>query len=452
MTFPVSANLVDNVTVTVHLHSFFLGDRDRYCWTYITRGLQAQDQREMCLSLIVDDNADTAAFPKTPIKMFQLLADRTSGDRKMRPGDATLLGQRGIFGFPNLFFVPAIQFETLPALNDHLALILVHQEEYDYARQHGLTRLLSRLGKFCSSFPYPTWNTQVRPSLFTESIRELSLLENASHLQVNRSYVHQQGAILTIAVHPDDLQTFQQALGDKGDDQAQIICTAFSPNCDASLYWQEGQEEVGAYAADTQQVDVIGGSFLSLTTGETSAFTIIEDGFELTLTHQHFDELKHAIDTELASEIKAADRQSVHVQFLPHYYSVDARPYAPRATWRKLSVSQPPKRPAGRRVALGQVSNLLGNNALEDNVSKPELQAYLKQLEQAMSDALSEEKMSFHFHLDVLIDAGEVEPSVESDTSLNPAFVEFIETLARRIPPCEVLSPIHLRLPFQING
>ena len=158
MSFPISVNLDESLKVEVHLHQLYLGDRDRHCWTYLTRGLKTHQQREMCLSLLVDDEADIEDFPKTPIKMFQLLAERTRSGRALVSGESTQLAQKGMFGFPSLFYVPSIQYEGLPSVDNYLSLILVHREEYRYARQYGLTRFLSRLGKFCSSFPYPTWN------------------------------------------------------------------------------------------------------------------------------------------------------------------------------------------------------------------------------------------------------------------------------------------------------
>ncbi|MEM7279888.1 MAG: DUF3480 domain-containing protein, partial [Pseudomonadota bacterium] len=193
-----------SVQVQVHLHEFFLGDRDRQCWTYMTQGLRQHGQREMTLSLLIDDDAEPDNYPKTPVKMFQLLADHAVDGRVVDCGDATKLGQRGIFDFPGLFYVPAIQYPELPSLDEFLGLVLVHQTEYDYAKLYGLTRLLSRLGRFCSTFPYPTWNTQVRPSLFAGSVHEISLLTEASHIALEHSHVHQLDQVLQLQLSKND--------------------------------------------------------------------------------------------------------------------------------------------------------------------------------------------------------------------------------------------------------
>ncbi len=459
MSFPVTSKLTDNVVVDIHLHGFFLGDRDRECWTYITRGLARHGQKEMCLSLLIGDDEQADNYPKTPIKMFELLASRTKDDRQMQPGDATLLGKRGIFGFPSLFFLPAIQYPSLPSLDEHLALVLVHAEEYEYARQHGLTRLLSRLGKFCSSFPYPTWNTQIRPTLFPDNTRELSVLEDASHLRADRSYVQIQGTSLSIALHPDDLPQIRQLVDEIGQDQLQIVCSAFSPECDASLYWQSGQADNGAFASESRQTGIIGGSFFSLSRAETTGFTVLEDGFDVTLSDEDWRRVSKTMERESVCRIENDDNQTIELRFLTWDPAMPARDYEPRAVWRELTSAEPAEdprpittKPATGDVVLGTVSNLLGSNALENNVNKPDLQAYLTQVEQTLHAALSDETNSFHFNLDILIEEdGRAAPTVQSDAPLNPAFIRFVEELIEKILPCEVLSPIHLRLPFSVN-
>ncbi|MGV0036536.1 MAG: hypothetical protein ACNYPE_16875, partial [Candidatus Azotimanducaceae bacterium WSBS_2022_MAG_OTU7] len=134
MSFPITANFDESLRVEIHLHQLYLGDRERYCWTYLTRGMKTHQQLEMCLSLLVDDADDVDDFPKTPIKLFQLLAERTRSGRTVTAGDSTRLGQKGIFGFPSLFYVPSIQYEGLPSVDNYLSLILTHQQEYDFAR------------------------------------------------------------------------------------------------------------------------------------------------------------------------------------------------------------------------------------------------------------------------------------------------------------------------------
>jgi len=454
MSFPITANLDGSLKVEIHLHQLYLGDRDRYCWTYLTRGMKTHQQREMCLSLLVDDDGDTEDFPKTPIKMFQLLAERTSAGRTVVSGDSTRLGQKGIFGFPSLFYVPSIQYEGLPSVDEYLGLILVHQEEYDYARQYGLTRFLSRLGKFCSSFPYPTWNTPARPSLFTSNTREQSILSDASHVLAEYSYAHQRGPVVQLQLHQKDAGKVQKALAGLQQDQVAVINTAFSPRCDASLYWQEGQELPGAYAAPEATTGMLGGSFVSLGFSQIAELSIEEDGFSVIFTDTDWKALCLAIRNEESYETELPNGKRFVLDYVDVTSRSTARPYEPAAVWKNLE--QPASRettpePAPLNVRAGTYDNLSGAASLAERVSQADLLAYIRRIEATVGKAMSEETDSFVLELELKITPDRVNVRLLSNIDLNPEFDAFITGTVQKIEPCPVTSQIQVRVPFYIN-
>lgn len=454
MSFPITANLDESLKVEIHLHQLYLGDRDRYCWTYLTRGMKTHQQREMCLSLLVEDEGNTEDFPKTPIKMFQLLAERTSSGRTVVSGDSTRLGQKGIFGFPSLFYVPSIQYEGLPSVDEYLGLILVHQEEYDYARQYGLTRFLSRLGKFCSSFPYPTWNTPARPSLFPSSTRELSILSDASHVLADYSYAHQLGSVLQLQLHQKDADQVQKALAGLQQDQVAVINTAFSPRCDASLYWQEGQEHPGAYAAPEATTGMLGGSFVSLGFSQLPELSIEEDGFSVVFSLTDWEALCQAIGNEESYETELPDGRRFILDYVDVTARSRARPYEPVAVWKNLEPSASTKttsEPAPLNVRAGTYDNLSGAASLAERVNQVDLLAYIERVEATLSDAMSEETDSFVLELELKITPGKVNIRLLSNIDLNPEFEAFITGTVQKIEPCPVTSQIQIRVPFHIN-
>ncbi len=457
MSFPVTANLDDSLKVDIHLHQFFLGDRDRYCWTYVTRGMAAHNQREMTLSLIADDGANTEAFPRTPVKLFELLSERTRSGKRVESGDATRLGKNGIFSFPCLFYVPAIQFPGIPSLDEHLALILVHEQEYDYARHYGLTRFLSRLGKFCSSFPYPTWNTAARPNLFPTSSKELSILADASHIMAEHSHVHQQASVLQLQLQEQDAGNVIEALSALSKDQVATINTAFSPRCDASLYWQEGQAEPGAYAAPEATTGLIGGSFFALSFGDEPGMGIIEDGFTVTLPEAALKKLCDAATQQSAFEYDFPNGSRFVLDYLGNSARMRARDYDPVAVWRNLAAVEPPPEPLtstppARGVRAGELVNLQPGVSLASRVSRDELNDFIKRLEHTLDSAMSEEQDSFSFDVELRLRQGNVSAEVSSqDMELNPEFAEFIREMVELEPGCQVASEIRLRIPFSVN-
>ncbi len=457
MDFPITANLDESLRVEIHLHQLYLGDRDRYCWTYLTRGMKTHQQPEMCLSLLVDDEGDVDDFPKMPIKMFQLLAERTRSGRTVTAGDSTRLGQTGIFGFPSLFYVPSIQYEGLPSVDNYLSLILIHQQEYDFARQYGLTRLLSRLGKFCSSFPYPTWNTPVRPSLFPPNTLEPGILSDPRQIEnavpAGHSYAHQLGSVLQLQLHQNDADQVQKALAVLQQGQAAVINTAFPLHCDAILYWQEGQELPGAYAAQEASTDMLGGSFVSLGFNQHAKLSIQKDGFSIAFTETDWDSLCNAVRNEQPYETEFPDGMRFVLDYVDVTARSVARPYEPGVVWKNLEqqATTTTSETAPLNVKAGAFDCLSGAASLTESVSLVELLAYIGRIESTLSGAMSEETDSFLLELDLKITPDEVSVRPLSNIDLNPDFDAFIVATIQRIKPCLVSARIQIMVPFYIN-
>lgn len=465
MRFPLTANLDDDLKVVIHLHEFYLGDRDRQCWTYITQGMAQYGQQELSLSLLVDDGVDPESFPKTPVRMFDLLAKRIRKDgKKVQQGDATKLGQKGIFSFPCAFCVPAIQYPELPALDDTLALVLVHQNEYDYARRYSITRFLARLGRFCSSFPYPTWNTQRRPSLFVGEAEEVSLLTQKNAHAVAHSYVHQLSDVLHLQLHEDDADAALQALLSVAPDKSTILSTSFSPHCDAGLYWQAGQAAPGAYAAPEANSDMMGGSFIMVGTDSVTGFHIEEDGYSLMLNDQAISELTAALKQRKAFKCQLG-KQLFVMDFLDASPQQHARLYEPVAVWRSLQAQasptpvateptpnkpKPPETPVPI-VRAGRFINLTGEKSLVERVDSDQLKLYLQNIEQTLLNAMSEETEAFAFDVTLTIYPDKVSVDLSHIADLNPEFLKFVEDTILKLPACPVSSQVRIRVPFSIN-
>lgn len=399
--------------------------------------------------MLIEDDGDVSEFPRTPVKMFQLLGERAAEGRTISAGGSTRLGQSGIFNFPALFYVPAIQYASLPPMDDHLGLILVHHEEYEYARQYGLTRFLSRLGRYCASFPYPTWNTAARPSLFDAGAQEVSILANAGHAATLHSFVHMQDRELQLHLHLDDVATVSSRLEALPENQVAIFNTAFSPLCEASLYWQEGQDTPGAYAAPDMTTDIIGGSFISMTSGETAELAIVEDGFAVTLTADQFQALVAAIGNRQVYQANFHSGSQLTVSLLPPDLQAKARPYQPIAAWRSLSPTESQVAPL---LQMGDWIDATDNQVVAERVSTESLETYLQEVHAKLEQSLGDEKARFSFSLDVAIDGGNVAVAFSSDDNLNPDFGAFVVESVKAIKPCAVASRIKIRLPFSVNS
>ncbi len=457
MTFPVSVNISDSLRIEIHLHEFFLGDRSRHAWTYLTHGLQVHGQKEMSLSLLVDDDANHEDVPKTPVKMFSLLERYAAEGRLVDAGDATRLGQRGIFGFTALFYVPAIQYVDLPDLSQHLGIMLVHQDEYEYAKEYGLTRFLSRLGKFCSTFPYPTWNTQVRPSLSKKHGRELSLLADNRHINTTRSFIHEDRFGFEFTLHEVDRAKLLDAMKLQDNSDALIVNCAFSPSCDASLYWEEGLTIAGAYASPKPQLDKIGGSFLALHESKDRSAGIVEDGYFLSIKKSDLTLLKQAIEQKNPLTL-ALDKRSFRLVHLDGTITACARSYESVAVWKSLDPdSSAPvdgntqTNDAPRRVTIGARRNLTGSRSLAERVHAAELDIYLSRIEKVLVESLADETEQFELSIELAVYPKKVSSKISATIDLNPEFLEFVEETIATVPPCRVRAQIKIGLHLSLN-
>ncbi|MGV0035936.1 MAG: hypothetical protein ACNYPE_13600, partial [Candidatus Azotimanducaceae bacterium WSBS_2022_MAG_OTU7] len=351
-----------------------------------------------------------------------------------------------------LFYVPSIQYEGLPSVDNYLSLILTHQQEYDFARQYGLTRLLSRLGKFCSSFPYPTWNTPTRPPL-PSNMLEPGILPDPSHVLAGHSYAHQLGSVLQLQLHQNDADQVQKALAVLQQGQAAVINTAFPLGCDAILCWQEGQKLPGACTAQEASIKMLGGGFVSLGFSQHAGLSIQEDGFSIAFTETDWDSLCNAIRNEQPYKTALPDG----TRFVLNYVDVTARsvarPYKPGVVWKNLeqqaTTTTPETTPSN--VKAGAFDNLAGVTSLTESVSLAELLAYIGRIESTLSAAMSEETDSFLLELDLKITPDEVSVRPLANIDLNPDFDAFIVDTIQRIKPCLVSAQIQIRVPFYIN-
>jgi hypothetical protein len=395
LSFPIIVNVSEDLEITVHLHDFFLGDRNRQCWTYVTRGLQQFGQQELTLSLLLEDEDVASEVPKTPLRIFSLLAGYARQGHLVKQGTATRLGKTGLFGFTELYYLPSIQYESLPPLDDHLALILVHSTEHEFARRYGLGRLISRIARYCSCFPYATWNSRQRPSFIDENLVEETVLnQEAAERGIDNILLHK--TALTIPVLPG-------AIG--GEDDVVLLC---SPNgsAESSLHWKAPGNTSCLTNTTTPQSSAV--SFVLVTTGELSYMTLLEDGVLLSLNSN--------------------DRRQFNDGHLPSraFLSNSAEPVATPLHYQSGAALSAPL--LAEQILLDERH---GNTYLTSlrMISVPldrhrQLTSLAAEAQQKLVEAMSEETSQFSLEMVLAVDSMEVQATIE----LNPEFVSFLKS------------------------
>ncbi len=425
MRFPIGVNASDQLRIDIHLHTFFLGDRQRRCWTYITQGLVKHGQQELALSLLLEDGDSADAFPKTPIKIFQLIENYAADGKIVKAMDATRLGKTGLFGFTALYYLPSIQFDGLTDLTNHLAMMLVHQPEYEFARRYGFTRLLSRIGKYCSSFPYPTWNTRLRPTLYPAHYAETTVLESfkdqhpiTAQAAITRLHLH-------ISVNLSDSKKFTEQLDQlMQTGKPMLLRTGLTQNVNASLYWEPGQTVSGAYTAP-DQATIFGLSFVIFRRAILSTAHQTEDGITVYLSAGAGQALR---DTRLQGKetvTQDIDPLSFSIAWnddidpASHKLSQTAAPraYEHQAGWAEIELPQ-------QKIRLASVVTRDQTQVAGKEIA---LSHCMRLIQDFLRSSMEEESASFTLTICMETDDGQASFQVSSDIDLNQAFCRFIE-------------------------
>jgi hypothetical protein len=449
MSFPLKLNASADLVVDIHLHEFFLGDRQRECWTYLTTGLTRYGQKEMSLSLLLEDDDDGEKYPKTPIRIFQLLENHARDGKIVDVADATKLGKTGLFGFTALYYLPAIHYEGLPVCDNHLALMLVHQAEYQFARQYGFTRLLSRIGKFCSSFPYPTWNTRRRPSLFRADHREDSMLNDVDLVLLKGLKAELVGDVVLLVIQTSHKRRLEQYLDQlHTENKAFTLQTSLPLTANACLYWEPEQADPGAYTAP-DEVTRIGAAFVMFERANSSSGRIAEDGFLFSLSSQSLNRLMASCGSDEVSGI--VDSSGLKLSFDWRSNSDDphpAIPYQPRAGWTDLSDGVTEKSPD--KIRLESVTHNSRNTS--DRLDSDHLQHYVEAIRLFLLSSMLDESEALRLMIGVNISDGTANFTVNANMDLNPDFIEFMVAGLGQIQPCPAPVPVSFDLIFTVNS
>ena len=450
MPFPLKLNASPDLIVNIHLHEFFLGDRQRQCWTYLTTGLAAYGQKEMSLSLLLEDDDSESEFPRTPIKIFQLLENHARGGKIVEVADATKLGKTGLFGFTALYYLPAIQYEGLPDCDNHLALMLVHQAEYEFAKRYGFTRLLSRIGKFCSSFPYPSWNTRRRPSLFKPGHREESVLNEIELHVLKAAHAELLDGVALLRLQTTDGQRLVQYLQQLvSQNKTFALQTTLSLAANACLSWEPGQTNPGAYTSP-DEVTRIGAAFIMFEMAEATSGRLMEDGFLISLTDHSINRIISDCESTSDSGILESPGIRLHLQWHKQDdgYVQPVVAYEHRAGWTDLKHTS--NEPPADKITLKSITDISANAS--EKVNREHLAKYVDEIQAFLLSSMREEAEELTLTIRVKIQNNTATYDISADIELDPEFTTYMATGLSRLNPCRASLAVTFDFVFCINS
>lgn len=277
--------------------------------------------------------------------------------------------------------------------------MLIHQDEYEFARRFDLSRLVSRISKLCSCFPYPTWNTRQRTSLFEANHREDSVLSGGhANLNIGRALLH--GKQLSLWLHPDHQQlltNLQQPLT--------LLCEATS-GAAAAFYWDSsstGAVTIAATSAD------IGLSFVQFRITDVSSLALVEDGAVISITDEERTRITGAASNKIINPLL-----TVYIEERPGHGTPS---YQVGAGW--IEPDQ-----INTILLERQIGNIFLNQISHTSLSANHevLVEIATQIQHILAGVISEETEIFQLALTI----SDAQLSLASNIEFNPQFVSFI--------------------------
>ena len=296
--FPIKLGLVpDQLAVTIYLHEENSVAGKIPCWSYLTEGLTKLNQKEILLTLRVNQGEDRNKFQTSPLQIFLLLYKQALQQKTVDIGDTMKLGSKGLFSFPGAGFTFPLNNPTqLPLKRPTLSCVLLTEEEFITAQGAGFTRVLARMGYEQDHYPCLPWNNRERHGLRLRAMLQNSVLKDTIRLPLKHTACYMEDGETVVLNIPSSLSTYLNKAIAKTAGKPLCLLTQLLPGHDGCLAWLPHKDTSQIVNAPNSAGEFIGGSFLMLNPEQANdGAVMLEDGFCANLTGQSWQMLQSAL-------------------------------------------------------------------------------------------------------------------------------------------------------------
>jgi hypothetical protein len=290
--FPVTVEVIPGkVTARVYLHEITAPRGAIRCWSYVSDGLRAAQQSEVVFTLRRERDEDDAAFPEGPAMLFGTLYQLAAQGHRATVGSCTELGARRFFGH-HLLYADAQPLAGVTLPPGCLAAVLIDDDELRAVRTFGCTRVLGRMGKAASYYPFPPWSERGRRGLSLTSTFEQSLLSRLGVRVSGQIVASLHDGRVTVGIRRSLHASLQ---GMELPDTPTGLLALRDPAADACLVWEPGQDEPAAISPPGSDGSRMAGAF-AVVLGEQphDGGKLFEDGFVIELTDASWASFRRA--------------------------------------------------------------------------------------------------------------------------------------------------------------
>jgi hypothetical protein len=267
------------------------------CWIFVTQGMVALKQREFVLVLRFAKDDDGKKFPKTPLPLFMFLYKAILQKMRFVTGDVIRFGEKGLLGFAGMGFTFGnISANAIELPQHYLSCVLLTKEELMAAQAFGLTRVLSRMGFEASRFPFNPWNDTERPGLPMQAVIKNTQFKNIKALSLKHSSVNLvDGDKVVLSLAAAMHGAVNGFIKEQGNLSQLGFITRLLPYHEGALVWLPEKDSIEMNVHPDSEGEIIAGSFVLFSRGETTGARILEDGFNAQFDDEAWLALRNAI-------------------------------------------------------------------------------------------------------------------------------------------------------------
>lgn len=343
-------------------------------WSFVSEGLQAFGQQEIVFTLKA--NAEEKEAPQHIFDYFSMVYQCASQGRLVYAGCFSAFGPEGFIIHPwrGLVYAEAHTFPGVAIPKDALTAIAVYEDELEIAQNVGGFRILGRLGKRYSYFPFTPWSDRSRPSAAYPKDKESVLFQVTSFYIRGSSLLLAQDTV-TLRLTKDAAQKFSEQAAQIPPDIAFALITQPPETANAWLTWEPGQQNPFAITPPAGGGSLIAGYSLVIGVGQQEdQVDLFEDGFSMLMRPETWQKLKESLRAQRDCTIPTSNLTLVLSMIQEDYYNpVDQRTYHAEGGWHQYSAVQ-------GEESRTQIMLLSSEDELKQAIDANTLSLYIKEI------------------------------------------------------------------------
>ena len=270
------------------------------CWTYVTQGMMAHQQKELVVTLRRADAAGDAKAPDFVLKLLEYIFGLAKQGRTVDAGgytSMTLTGADTKLGLPfNLLYLDPIRLPGIPIPSPALTVRFMSVEEYRFFQAFGSMRLIAAWAQHYHYVPAPPWSEMPAPQIVSVERFQTSILNKTARAHLPQSTVNLEGKEIVFRLQPEA----RAALARHLEQFPPLQPVAFLPNldrqADSSLAWIPEQNQTAMNTTPTSRRARIAGCFmLFIPAQQATSARVFEDGFALLSPTETWEDIRAAM-------------------------------------------------------------------------------------------------------------------------------------------------------------